>query len=61
MIIELVDEVSIVTVARPLLTPNGVGLSPDEDRLYFAETMTGRVRYWDLESPGVIASAGERT
>ncbi len=52
------DGSSIVTVARPLLTPNGVGLSPDEDRLYFAETMTGRVRYWDLESPGVIASAG---
>ncbi len=52
------DGSSIVTVARPLLTPNGVGLSPDEDRLYFAETMTGRVRYWDLDSPGVIASEG---
>ncbi|MDA3040043.1 MAG: SMP-30/gluconolactonase/LRE family protein, partial [Actinomycetota bacterium] len=52
------DGSSIVTVARPLLTPNGVGLSPDEDRLYFAETMTGRVRYWDLDSPGVIADQG---
>ena len=52
------DGSSIVTVARPLLTPNGVGLSLDEDRLYFAETMTGRVRYWDLDAPGVIASEG---
>ncbi len=52
------DGSSIVTVARPLLTPNGVGLSPDGDRLYFAETMTGRVRYWDIESPGVITSEG---
>ena len=49
---------SIRTVARPLVTPNGVGLSPDEDRLYYAETMTGRVRYWDLVEPGVVAGAG---
>ncbi|MDG2112456.1 MAG: SMP-30/gluconolactonase/LRE family protein, partial [Actinomycetota bacterium] len=40
------DGSSITTVARPLVTPNGVGLSPDEDRLYYAETMTGRVRCW---------------
>lgn len=54
----LADGSSIVTVARPLITPNGVGLSPDETRLYFAETMTGRVRYWELESPGVVAPEG---
>lgn len=52
------DGTSIVTVGRPLITPNGVGLSPDEDRLYYAETMTGRVRYWDLDAPGVPAGAG---
>jgi gluconolactonase len=52
------DGSSIITVARPLITPNGVGLSPDEDRLYYAETMTGRVRYWELASPGVIRTAG---
>jgi gluconolactonase len=40
------------------VTPNGVGLSPDEDRLYYAETMSGRVRYWNLDSPGVVASEG---
>ena len=52
------DGSAITTVARPLVTPNGVGLSPDEDRLYYAETMTGRVRYWDLSAPGQIGSAG---
>ncbi|MCP4222405.1 MAG: SMP-30/gluconolactonase/LRE family protein [Actinomycetia bacterium] len=54
----LPDGSSIRTVAHPLITPNGIGLSPDELRLYYAETMTGRVRYWDLESPGVVASEG---
>ena len=52
------DGASIRVVARPLNTPNGVGLSPDEDRLYYAETMTGRVRYWDIAEPGVVTSAG---
>jgi gluconolactonase len=46
------------TVAYPLLTPNGVGLSPEEDRLYYAETATGRVWYFDLEAPGVARSSG---
>lgn len=54
------DGSSVQTVCRPLITPNGVGLSPAEDRLYFAETMTGRVRYWDIESPGVVASEGSQ-
>ncbi|MEM9565468.1 MAG: SMP-30/gluconolactonase/LRE family protein [Actinomycetota bacterium] len=52
------DGSSVRAVCRPLVTPNGVGLSPDEDRLYYAETMTGRVRYWDLAEPGVVAPAG---
>lgn len=52
------DGSSVTPVARPLITPNGVGLSPTEDRLYYAETMTGRVRYWDITSPGVIGAAG---
>jgi gluconolactonase len=46
------------TVAYPLLTPNGVGLSPDEDRVYYAETATGRVWYFELDAPGVPRSAG---
>ncbi len=52
------DGSDVQPVARPLSTPNGIGLSPDEDRLYFAETMTGRVRYWDLAEPGVTSSPG---
>lgn len=52
------DGSSIVPVARPLVTPNGVGLSPEEDRLYYAETMTGRVWYWELAGPGELRPAG---
>jgi len=52
------DGSSIRTVSRPLITPNGIGLSPEEDRLYYAETMTGRVRYWTLDSPGVVRTEG---
>lgn len=52
------DGSALTVVARPLITPNGVGLSPEEDRLYYAETMTGRVRFWDLDGPGVVRGAG---
>ena len=34
--------------------PNGIGLSPAEDRVYVAETFTGRVQYWELSGPGEI-------
>lgn len=52
------DGSAISVVARPLITPNGTSLSPEEDRLYYAETMTGRIWYWDLVEPGVVAGAG---
>jgi gluconolactonase len=48
------DGSSIVEVARPLLTPNGIGLSPDERILYVAETHTRRLLAFSLLSPGVI-------
>ncbi len=35
-------------------TPNGIGLSPDENTLYFAETITGRVWAYDISAPGVL-------
>lgn len=38
-------------------SPNGVGLSPDEQTVYMADTMTGRMWAFDLESPGVIKPA----
>lgn len=34
--------------------PNGIGLSPEGDRVYVAETYTGRVWYWELSGPGEI-------
>lgn len=34
--------------------PNGIGLSPAGDRVYAAETYTGRVTYWELSGPGEI-------
>jgi gluconolactonase len=46
------DEVQ--EIAFPLLGPNGVGLSPDNRRVYVAETFTGRVWAWHLEAPGLV-------
>ena len=45
----------------PLYAPNGVGLSPEEDRIYVAETETARLIAFDLEAPGVVAGSGGRT
>jgi gluconolactonase len=39
----------------PLITPNGIGLSAAEDRLYVAETQTGRLWEFELSAPGEIA------
>ena len=48
------DGSSIVQVARGLLGPNGVGLSPAGDRVYVAESYTGRLLAWDITGPGVV-------
>ncbi len=52
------DGSRIVEVAYPLLTPNGVGLSPDGKTVYVAETETARLWAFDLESPGVARKQG---
>jgi gluconolactonase len=44
----------IVEVAFPMVTPNGVGLSPDEKTLYVAETEPGRLWAFDIVEPGVV-------
>lgn len=44
----------IKEVIHPVLTPNGIGLSPSGDRLYVAETQTGRVWAWDILGPGEL-------
>ena len=46
------DGSSIVEVAYPMITPNGVGLSPEGDVVYVAESETGRLWAFDLEEPG---------
>ena len=48
------DGSQIVEAIYPMLTPNGIGLSPDGATLYAAETRTGRVWAWDLGGPGEI-------
>lgn len=48
------DGSSVTEVVFPLEGPNGVGLSPDEDYVYAAETHTGRVRKWKIAEPGVL-------
>ncbi len=48
------DGSSIVEAVYPMMTPNGIGLSPDGTQLYAAETQTGRVWAFEIESPGVI-------
>lgn len=49
------DGSSITEAVYPLDAPNGVGLSPGGDRVYVAETDTGRVWWWPLDGPGRIA------
>jgi gluconolactonase len=49
------DGSDVREVVHPLVAPNGVGLSPDGDRLYVAETYEGRLYEWELAGPGEIA------
>lgn len=51
----MADGSGITAVAYPVLTPNGIGLSPDGRVLYVAETETGRLWAFDITSPGVVA------
>jgi len=50
----MADGSDIKAVAYPMLTPNGIGLSPDEATLYVAETEGGRLWAFDIVEPGVI-------
>jgi gluconolactonase len=52
------DGSSITEVLQPLDAPNGIGLSPAGDRLYVAETHTGRVYAWDVPEPGTATGSG---
>lgn len=45
----------IKEVIFPVNSPNGIGLSPAEDKVFFAETWTGRVFQAPLTGPGQAA------
>jgi len=48
----------IEEVVFPVDSPNGIGLSPDGKRVYWAETHTGRVYQREVTSPGKVAAIG---
>lgn len=52
------DGSRIVEAVHPVDTPNGVGLSPDGQRVYWAETHTGRVFQRTITGPGEVVDAG---
>ncbi len=41
-------------IAFPMITPNGIGLSPDGNTLYVAETEPARLWAFDLDGPGQV-------
>lgn len=56
-----IDGKHIEEAAFPLEGPNGIGLSPDENTLYVAETPTGRLWAYALSGPGQIDQATRPT
>lgn len=52
------DGSSIREVIYPLESPNGIGLSPDGNTLYVAETHTGRLWSFEITAPGEVARSG---
>ncbi len=48
------DQKTITQMAYPLNSPNGIALSPDGKRLYFALTYERKVMYFELSGPGEI-------
>ncbi len=52
------DGSMIREVVFPMLTPNGIGLSPDGATLYVAETMTARIWAFDVVGPGQLHLRG---
>lgn len=54
----LPDGSKITECVFPLEAPNGVGLSPDEDYVYVAETPTARLWRFKIKAPGEIEPTG---
>jgi len=53
-----IDGKKIVRAHNSMVTPNGIGLSPDGKTLHVAETTTGRLWSFPVEGPGQIAGTG---
>jgi len=51
------DGSCIRRISGPMITPNGVGLSPDGKTVYVAETDTGRLWSFEVMSAGTIRPA----
>jgi len=49
------DGSSIRPAATGVEVPNGLGLSPGQDRLYASETYSGRILWWDVLGAGVLS------
>lgn len=49
-----------VEVVHPAETPNGIGISPDGTTLYWAETLTARLRRRTIVGPGELAPTPPR-
>lgn len=54
------DGSMIVRAQHPLITPNGVGLSPDGKTVWVAETMTSRVWGFPIQGPGKLSAPVDR-
>jgi gluconolactonase len=50
----LPDGSRIVELVYPMLSPNGVGLSPDERTVYVADTEPSRLFAFDITAPGSV-------
>jgi gluconolactonase len=48
------DGSAVHVIARPVMTPNGIALSPDGQTLYYAETEGARVWAFDITAPGRV-------
>ena len=51
----LPDGSRITRLREHFVSPNGVGLSPDEDVVYMADTSLGRLWAFDVSAPGELA------
>ena len=48
----------VSVIARPVMTPNGIALSPDGATLYYAETEGARLWAFDISAPGQVVKQG---